>query len=264
MAARAMWKGVVKIGSHELPVKLYSAVQDRSVRFRLLDKKDKFPVRQQMVNSETGDAVEPAEIQKAFPVDRNTLVVLDDEDLQSIEPEPSRDIEVTRFVDPEEIDHRWYERAYYLGPDRNSEEYFALAEALENTGKEGVARWVMRNKPYVGALRADDGYLMLIALRSADEVVAAEDLSPPQGRKLDKRELDMAEQLIEAFSGELDLSEFRDTYRDRVKELVETKASGGKVKLKKFKPRVDKDESLEDTLAASLAGLKKRSAGGRG
>ncbi|MFN2240104.1 MAG: Ku protein, partial [Thermoanaerobaculia bacterium] len=90
----------MKFGSHELPVKLYSAVQDRSVRFRLLDKKDKSPVRQQMVNSETGDAVEPDEIQKAFPIDRNTLVVLEDEDLESIEPEASRDIEITRFVDP--------------------------------------------------------------------------------------------------------------------------------------------------------------------
>ena len=119
MAARAMWKGVIQIGSHELPVKLYSAVQDRSVRFRLLDKKDKSPVRQQMVNSETGDPVEPDEIQKAFPIDRNTLVVLEDEDLETIEPEASRDIEITRFVDPEEIDHRWYERAYYLGPDEH-------------------------------------------------------------------------------------------------------------------------------------------------
>ncbi|MFN2442853.1 MAG: Ku protein [Thermoanaerobaculia bacterium] len=264
MAARAIWKGVISFGSHELPVKLYSAVQDLSVHFRLLDRKDNSPVRQQMVSSETGDPVEKEEIHKAFPLDRGTLVVLDDEDLESVEPEGARDIEITRFVDPAEIDHRWYERAYYLGPDRNSEAYFALAEALEKTGKEGVARWVMRKKPYVGALRADDGYLMLIALRNADEAVAAEDLNPPQGRKLDKRELDMAQQLIEAFSGELDLSEFRDTYRDRVKELVETKAAGGKVKLKKFKPRVEEDESLEETLAASLAGLKKRSAGGRG
>src|SRR5688500_5951297 len=117
MAARAIWKGVISFGSVEIPVKLYSAVTDKSIHFRLLHAKDLVPVRQQMVNPETGDPVPSEEAAKAYPAGRNKLVLLEDEDLEKVEPKPSREIEVTRFVDPRQIDHRWYERPYYLGPD---------------------------------------------------------------------------------------------------------------------------------------------------
>src|SRR6185436_16506984 len=143
MAARAIWKGVVKLGKAEVPVKLYSAVTDKSIHFRLLHKTDHEPVKQQMVNPETGEPVSFEEIKKAYPITRGAMVVLDKEELDKILPEASRDIEVTRFVDPEDIDHRWYDRAYYLGPDHSSEHYFALADALAKKGKEGVAQWVM-------------------------------------------------------------------------------------------------------------------------
>lgn len=263
MAARAIWKGVVKLGKAEVPVKLYSAVTDKSIHFRLLHKTDHEPVKQQMVNPETDEPVSFDEIKKAYPVARSALVVLDKEELEEILPEASRDIEVSRFVKPEDIDHRWYDRAYYLGPDNSSEDYFALAEALANKGKEGVAQWVMRGKNYIGALRADDGYLMLIVLRHADEVVNAESLTPPQGRALDKREVQMAEQLVEALSGSFDPNEFKDEYRERVLELVKMKAKGKKPKVVKFRPKTTKEESLDKVLAASLAGVgKKRAAGG--
>lgn len=263
MSARAIWKGVVKLGKAELPVKLYSAVTDKSIHFRLLHKTDHEPVRQQMINPETEEPVAFDEIKKAFPISSSSLVVLDKEELAEILPEASRDIEVTRFVDAEDIDHRWYDRAYYLGPDQSSEHYFALAEALQKKKKEGVAQWVMRGKNYIGALRADDGYLMLIVLRHADEVIDAESLEPPQGRALDKREVAMAEQLVEALSGDFDPNEFKDEYRDRVLELVKMKAKGKKPKVVKFRPKVTKEESLDKVLAASLAGVgKKRAAGG--
>jgi DNA end-binding protein Ku len=260
MAARSIWKGVIQFGGASVPVKLYSAVQDRSIHFRLLHEKDKVPVRQQMVDPTTGEPVDTTEARKAYPITRNRFVILDDEDFEGLEPEESRDIEVTRFVDPAEIDHRWYERAYYLGPDGGSGPYFALAEALERQGKEGVARWTMRKKSYVGALRAREGYLVLITLRHADEVIVAEDLPAPEGRPLNKREVEMAAQLVEALSGEFDPDEFRDDYRARVMELVETKSRGGKVKVRKFRPRKETDESLDDVLAASLKSLKKKGA----
>lgn len=263
MAARAIWKGVVKLGKAEVPVKLYSAVTDKSIHFRLLHKTDHQPVKQQMINSETDEPVEFAAAKKAYPLSRSAMVVLEQEELAEILPEASRDIEVSRFVKPEDIDHRWYDRAYYLGPDNSSAAYFALAQALEKKGREGVAQWVMRGKNYIGSLRADDGYLMLIVLRHADEVIDAEELRPPEGRALDKREIAMAEQLIEALSGEFDPKEFRDDYRDRVMELIELKSKGRKPKVTKFRPKAVKDDSLDDVLAASLAGLgKKRAAGG--
>ncbi|HUP60352.1 MAG TPA: Ku protein [Thermoanaerobaculia bacterium] len=262
MAARAMWKGVIHVGSIEVPVKLYSGVTDRTVHFRLLHKTDKQPVKQQLVSSESGKPVEYAEVRKAYPVSRGRMVVLEDEELETLEPEESRDIAITRFVDPADVDQRWYERAYYLGPDGNTKAYFALAEALRKKNKQAIAKWVMRDRAYAGALREEEGHLMLIVLRHADEIIAADALKPPGGRPMQKRELDMAAQLLEALHGELDPSQYRDEYRARVMELVETKAEGGKVKMKVFRPRKPKrEEQLADVLEASLAGAGKRKHG---
>lgn len=264
MAARAIWKGVIQLGKESIPIKLYSAVQDKSIHFRLLHEKDLVPVKQKLVDSGSGDEVDRAEVKKAYPLKRDRLVVLEEEELQELEPEESRDIEITRFVDPADIDHRWYDRAYFLGPDGSSAAYFAFAEALEKKGVEGVARWVMRKKEYVGALRARDGYLMLIVLRHADEVILADELPRPGGRALDKREVSMAKQLVEALSGSFDPEEFQDTYRQRVLELVATKAAGKKVTVKKFRRPAAADDSLDKALRASLAGVeKRRAAGGR-
>jgi DNA end-binding protein Ku len=263
VAARAIWKGVVHVGTLQVPVKLYSAVTDRTVHFRLLHKSDKQPVKQQLVSAETNEPVEYSEVRKAFPVTRGRMVVLEKEELEKLEPKDSRDIEITRFVDPSEIDARWYDRAYYLGPDGNVKAYFAAAEALARRKKEGIAKWVMRDRSYVGALHAEDGYLMLIVLRHADQIIAADVLKPPAGRALQKRELQMAEQLLEALHGEFDPSQYRDEYRARVMELVEAKAEGGKPKLKVFRPRKPKQEDqLTNVLEASLAGMGKRKRGG--
>lgn len=260
--ARAIWKGIVRIGKVALPVKLYSAVQDRSVHFRLLHARDREPVRQQLVSSATGKPVDRDEVRKAYPVGSGRLVVLEEKDLDELQPEESRDIVIRRFVDPEEIDHRWYERAYYLGPDGDEETYFTAVEALGRRKKEGVARWVMRKKEYVGSLREEEGYLMLIVLRHAEEVVSAENLEAPGGRSLDKREIAMAEQLLEALEGRFEPQQFADEYRNRVMELVETKARGGKVKVKAFRPKKTEDEALTGALRASLAGARKKA--GRG
>jgi DNA end-binding protein Ku len=262
MAARAIWKGVLHLGTTAVPVKLYSAVQDRSIHFRLLHKTDKAPVKQELVSSDSGESVEYKQVRKAFPVTRGQMVVLESEELESLRPKESRDIAVTRFVDPHDIDHRWYERAYYLGPDGDTKAYFAAAAALERKNKQGVARWVMRDRDYVGALLAEDGYLMLITLRHAEEIIAADALTPPGGRPLQKREVEMAEQLISALHGEFEPTKFRDEYRARVMELVEAKAEGGKPKLKVFRPKKQKEEQLADALEASLAGMKKRKASG--
>jgi DNA end-binding protein Ku len=261
MAARAMWKGVIRFEDVEVPVKLYSAVQDRAVHFRLLHEKDLEPVKQQMVHPDTGKVVEAAEVRRAYQTEDGDLVMLDDEELAELEPEGSRDIEVTRFVDDEAITHQWYDRPYFLGPDDDSESYFALVEALRGKGREGVARWVMRKKEYVGALRAQGDYLMLMTLRRAGEVVPASVLKAPGGRALDKREVNMATQLVSALEDELNLAEFRDEYRDRVLELVEAKAEGKVVKFPDA-PKKEEGDSLEKMLAESLKAAKKRRASG--
>jgi DNA end-binding protein Ku len=262
MAARAMWKGTIRFEDVEVPVKLYSAVQDRSVHFRLLHEKDMQPVKQQMVHPDTGKVVAPDEIRRAFQTDDGDLVMLDDEELAELEPDASRDIEITRFLDTDVITHQWYDRPYYLGPDTDSEAYFALVEALRRRSREGVARWVMRRKEYVGALRVEGDYLVLMTLRNAGAVVPASALKAPGGRALDRREVNMATQLVSALEDELDLTAFRDEYRDRVLELVEAKAEGKVVKFPDA-PKKQTEESLEKMLEASLkAATKKRRASG--
>lgn len=257
MAARAIWKGVLRFADVEVPVKLYSAVEDRKVHFRLLDGERKEPVEQRMVHPDDGEPVAKEEVRKGYEAEPGVFVVLDDEDLAAAQPPPSRDIELTRFVDPAEIDPPWYERPYWLGPDGEEahEPYFALARALEREGKEGVARWTMRKKGYLGALRARDGRLMLVTLRHAGEVIAAADLPAPRGRKLAERELAMARQLVEALEDDFRPEEYRNEYRESVRELIAAKAEGKPAKVAQFRPKPPADD-LDRALAASLERAK--------
>jgi DNA end-binding protein Ku len=252
MAARAIWKASIHFGAVEVPVKLYSAVQDRAVHFRLLDAKRHEPVKQHMVDPDTGKVVDPADIRRAYPTDEGDMVILGEEDLAAVVPEPSREIQVTRFVPPEEITHQWYDRPYFLGPDDQDEAYFALAAALRKRNVEGVAHWTMRNKEYVGALRAEGDYLMLITLRHAGEVVPASALPAPTGRELDEREIGMAKQLVKAMEDPFDITQYHDEYRERVVELMEAKAAGKVVKFPRAAIRKT-DVSLADVLEQSLA-----------
>ena len=263
MAARAIWKGVIRFGDVELPVKLYSAVQDQKVHFRLLDEEASGRVQQKMVAPTSGDAVPREEIRRGFEADPGVFVVLDDEEVEALRPEPSRDIRVTRFVPEAEIDHRWYDRPYYLGPDGGDDvarDYFALAEALGKRGREGVARWTMRNKEYVGSLRPEGDHLALVSLRYAGEVIPASALEAPGGRDLDPKEVAMAGQLVEALADDFDPTSYRDEYRDRVLELIEAKAEGRIIELAPPEPEKAEPDDLSAALEASLAGLK----GGQG
>lgn len=258
MAARAIWKGVIRLDGDGVPVKLYSAVEDRRVHFRLLHEKDRVPVKQRMVNPVTGDEVEYAEARRGRETDDGRIVVLEPDELEALEPDPSRDIEVLRFVPPERLPHPWYDRPYYLGPDGDDEAWAALAGALERTGLEGVLRWTMRKKEYLGALRLHEGVPMIVTLRHAEEVVEASELQAPGGRDLEKRELEMAERLVEMLEGTFEPEEWEDTYRLRVTELVEAKAEGRTIALREYRERREEGASLEQALQASL-----EAAGGR-
>lgn len=257
MAARAIWKGDLKIDSTNVPVKLYSAVQDQTVRFHILDEKSKTRVKQHMVNAETGEEVPREDIQKGFEVEPGTFVILEGSELEELEPEASREIDISQFVSPEKIPPEYYDRPYYLGPDGDQAAYFALAEALANKKKEGVARWVMRRHPYVGALGVKDGHLVLFTLRNAEEVLSAKDLPQPAGRAPDNKELAMATQLVELLKGEFDPKDYKDEYRERVMEFVEKKAKGHKPKLHLVKSK-KKTTSLDKVLSKSIDALKKQ------
>ena len=257
MTARAIWKGDLKLDSTKVAVKLYAAVQDRTVRFHVLEEKSKTRVKQHMVEPDSGKEVPNEEIQKGLEVAPGTFVILDEEEFAKLEPESSREIAIRQFVAPKEIPPEYFHRPYYLGPDGDASAYFALAKALQNKERVGVAHWVMRKQPYVGALTAEDGHLMLVTLRNAEEVLSAKDLPRLSGRAPDKKELAMATQLIDLLKGEFDPKEYKDEYRERVMEFVEKKAKGHKPKLHLVKTR-RKTTSLDKVLSKSIEALKKQ------
>jgi DNA end-binding protein Ku len=255
MAARAIWKGELKLSSTKLPVKLYAAVEDRSVRFHLLDR-SRTRVKQHMVEPESGKEVPNEEIRKGYEIEPGRFVLLDQSDLKTLVPEPSREIEISEFVPVEAIPQQFYERPYYLGPDGDQANYFALAEALEKQKHEGIARWVMRNKMYTGALGAKDGYLTLSTLRNASEVIAADELPEPAGRAPTKKELDLAKHLVSLLEGEFNPAEYKDDYRERVLEFIAKKAKGHAPRLTAVKTK-RKTTALDSVLTKSIAALKK-------
>jgi DNA end-binding protein Ku len=259
MAARAIWKGELKIDSTKVPVKLYAALKDQTVRFHILDERTKTRVKQHMINPESGEEVATEAIQKGFEVEPGTFVLLDEKELQSVEPKAGREIEIKHFIPATAIAPEFYDRPYYVGPDGDQAAYFALADALRKKDREGVAHWVMRKQPYVGALRVEDNYLMLFTLRSPEEVLSAKDLPRPAGRAPDKKELSMAKQLVEMLKGEFNPKDYQDEYRERVMEFVEKKAKGRAPKLRLVKSK-RQAPSLDKVLSKSIEALKKRKA----
>lgn len=258
MAARAMWKGVVDLGAEAVPVKLYAAIQSARVHFRLLHEDDRVPIRQELVDPVTEEPVDSDAIQKGFEVSPGRFAVLTDADLDALAPPASRDIEVLRFVPPGALDDRWYDRAYWLGPDGDDAPYAALVEALRAEDRVGLVRWAMRKKRYHGALRVAGDHLMLVKLNHPEEIVPRGALAPPAGRAPDAREIKLAEQLIAALEGDFDPEEFADEYQEKVRALIAAKAEGKTPKKVPAKKREAATGSLADALEASLA-----AAGGR-
>jgi DNA end-binding protein Ku len=255
VTARAIWQGNLAVQKREIAVKLYSAVMDRQIHFHLLHKSDRTRVQQRMVDAETEKPVPLDQTQKAFEAESGVYVAVSSEEIERSIPEPSREIRINRFVPTHAVDAQLCDRPYYLGPTDDSQpDYFALTQALDEKKSAGIVSWVMRRHAYVGALVSQKGYLMLITLRHAEEVIPISELEPPQGRRFEPKEKDMAAKLIEALSGEFQPKAYHDEYQARVHELIEAKRSGKKVKPKRA-PRRRHEGSLAASLQASLKGI---------
>lgn len=251
MSARALWRGVVRFAGAEVPVKLYAAVEDRDVHFRLLHEPDEVPVTRELVHPETGEVVPFADAKRGYVTAEGDLVILEPDELDALAPEPSRVIDVVRFTPRGAIDPRWYVRPYYLGPDGEQEAFAALAAALERREREGLARWTMRRRGYLGALRMHRGHLMLITLRSDPAVLADAALAAPADADLDPRELDLARRILETLAAPFEPEAYADTYRQRVLDLIAAKARGEPVRLAP-PPERPRFEDLGQALRASL------------
>jgi len=239
--ARAIWKGRLALGKREVPVKVYSAAQDRAVHFHVLHDKDLVPVEQRTVRKDNGREV-PKEAQRKA-------------ELEQLDPESDRTIHVLRFVPRDAVGQAWFDRPYWLGPDEDAHAYHALAQALADKDRLGIVRWVMRATPYLGAVSAADGYLRLTTLRRAQQVLAVPEVRPDKARTPSEAEVKLAEQLVESITGSFEPERWHDEYRERLGKLVEAKAKGAKLTLVAPKPKPATTD-LAESLRASLAAAK--------
>jgi DNA end-binding protein Ku len=258
---RAIWSGSISFGLLNVPVKLYSAVSKKSVSFRELRESDGSRIRHKRVAEEDGEEVAYDDIVKGYEIAPDQYVVITREELEELDPKKTRAIEILDFVDLDEIDPIYFDHPYYLGPDKGAEKaYVLLVKAMEESRKVAIARFVLRNKENLAALRPMNGVMTMATMRFADEVVAAEEIADAIEADVEapkKKELDMAKTLIDSLAGDFDASQYRDEYREEVLSLIERKAKGEKVVAATSEaPAPTKAPDLMAALEESLAAVK--------
>jgi DNA end-binding protein Ku len=257
---RSIWSGAISFGLVNVPVKLYSAVSRKTVRFNQLNEKTGNRIQQKRVDPETGDEVPFEHIVKGFELTKDRYVIITPDELDALDPERSRTIQIEDFVDQEDIDPIYYDHPYYLVPDKGAEKaYGLLLNAMEASGKVAIARVVLRSKEQLVAIRPAGDLLMMETMIFHDEVVPhddIDDLPDSKSLKVSDREVKMAQQLIDSLSSDFDPSKYRDEYRDKVLDLIERKAQGEEIAVQPEAPAPAKVPDLMAALEASLAAVK--------
>jgi DNA end-binding protein Ku len=258
---RAIWTGSISFGLLNVPVKLYSAVSKKSVSFRELRADDGSRIRHKRVAEADGEEVPYEEIVKGYEISPEQYVVLTREELEELDPKKTRAIEIQDFVDLDEIDPIYFNHPYYLGPDKGAEKAYALlVKAMADSNKVAIARFVLRNKENLAAIRAMDKVLTMATMRFADEVVSTkeiEDVVQDGAEKPEKRELEMAKSLIDSLADDFDPSKYKDEYREELLSLIERKAKGeAVVEAVSEEPKPTKAPDLMAALEESLAAVK--------
>jgi DNA end-binding protein Ku len=256
---RSIWSGAISFGLVNVPIKLYSAVSKKTVRFHQLHGETGTRIQQRRVDSSTGEEVSYEDIVKGYEIGKDRYVVITPDELESLDPEKTRTIEIEDFVEEAEIDPIYYDHPYYLAPATGAEKaYRLLLEAMKEAGRVAIARVVIRNKEQLVAIRPSGDALTMSTMNFADEVVspeAIEEIGAEDGEKATatKRELDMAQQLIDSLTAEFDPSKYHDTYRERVLELIERKAAGEEIAVA---PEAPEPAAVPDLMAALEASLQ--------
>lgn len=253
---RPLWKGTIGFGLVTIPVKLFSATQDSELDLDMLDGKDQAHIRFQRINADTGKEVPFERIVKAFDLD-GKYVVLEDEDFKNAAVEKSDVILIKDFIKEAEVEAKYYEKPYYLAPDKGGARAYALLrEALKKSGKVGVASFVMRTKEHPAVLQPDGDVLILNQMRFAEELRKPDELDLPKVQKIAPAEMKLAMQLIDQGAGSFDISKYKDEYTAALMKAIKAKAKRkGKAKKETGMKVVHKKPST-DLMAALKASLE--------
>jgi DNA end-binding protein Ku len=262
--ARSIWKGSITFGLVNIPVGLYSAEKREEVSFHLLDRKNKARVKYKRVNEETGREVAWEDTVRGFELESGKYVILSDEDLQRAAPEKTQTVDILDFVDLGEIDSVFFDKPYYLAPDKKgAKSYALLRETLKRTKKVGIAKVVIRSKQYLSAVLAEDDVIVLNILRFAHELRDPSELDLPKGKEgVSERELDMAERLVEGMVDSWDPEKYRDDYYKDLMKMIHERAEAGQLDEAPEAPPVPKPDRGGNVV--DLMALLKQSVEGGG
>jgi DNA end-binding protein Ku len=262
---RAIWSGSIAFGLVNAPVRMYSAIDEHNLELHLVHEKDGAPIGYEKVCKKEGKKVPADEIVKAYEAKEGEYVYLTDEDFRAAQEEGYKTIEVLDFVPHEEIDPIVFQRTYYLGPDKGAEKVYALLrKAMESSGLSAIVRYVFHDKQQLGTLRIRDGVITLENMYYADEIRPTDGIVPSRLPRVDKRELDMAETLIERFTSSFDHSRYEDEYRERLLAVVKQKRKGDEVHAPPPEEREAPPDMLEALRASVEAAKGARSSSGNG
>ena len=256
---RPIWSGAISFGLVNVPVKLFSATSPKDVRFHQIDAKSNARVKQKRVSATTGEEVPYEDIVKGYELRPDTYVTITPEELEALEPKATKSIDIEDFVDLDQIDPIFFERPYYLVPDKGGAKAYALLRAaMQESNKVGIARVVLRTKQYLAAIRPKDDVLVLETMLFPDEVNPTEDLELPGDEvEVSPREEKMARQLIDSLTTEFEADKYHDEYREKVLALIEKKAAGQEIVVEEPTEEPTKVVDLMAALEASLAAVRK-------
>jgi DNA end-binding protein Ku len=260
--ARAIWSGSINFGLVNIPIKLVTAVREKTIHFNQLHEKDGARIKYKKVCSKDGEEVPAEDIVRGYEIRSGQYVTFTDEELEAADPKASRTIEIQDFVDLPEIDPAFFDKPYYLVPDKAAGKAYALLlAALKDTNKVGIARVVMHGKENLVALRALEGVLMMETMHFAEEVTPPEKIAEEvkaEDITVDKRQLELAKQIIDSLSNPFEPEKYENTHRKKVLELIEQKAEGKQVVVEPEVPVSLRTADLLGALEKSLAAAKTR------
>jgi DNA end-binding protein Ku len=252
---RAIWSGTISFGLVSVPVRMFAAVSEHKLHFNLLHRKDESPIGYEKVCKLEGKPVPDSEIVKAYEIKKGDFVYVEDEDFEAARAEGGHSFDIEQFVPIEQIDPIYFEHGYYLAPQDGAEKvYTLLVKAMQDAELAAVGTFVMRDREYLGCLRIRDGVITLERMYFEDEIRPTKDLRP-KGARVSKQELEMATSLIDRFRGDFDPSKYKDTYTDRLLDVIKRKRKGEEIHAA---PEVEPEEA-PDLMEALRASLEARS-----